>query len=179
MRDGRSQWITGDAARAHVHVERACADVILVGRGTWELDRPKLDVRLAGLEGRSPLRVVLSTQKGASTSSAKLLGEACPPTDLVELVEASPPRVITFDDVPALPANTLLVEGGMATATAFLREDLVDRLLIYRAPILIGGGRTLGDIGLAGLGHAHGRWLRTDTRRLGSDTLDVYERVRG
>ncbi|UVO55925.1 bifunctional diaminohydroxyphosphoribosylaminopyrimidine deaminase/5-amino-6-(5-phosphoribosylamino)uracil reductase RibD [Sphingomonas sp. SUN039] len=156
MGDGRSQWITGAAARAHAHVERASADAILVGRGTWEADAPKLDVRLPGLEDRSPLRVVLSTKK-----------------------EALSPHVITLDEVAGLPADRLLVEGGMATAASFLRDDLVDRLLIYRAPVLIGGGRTLGDIGLGDLSDAHGRWTRIDSRRLGSDTLDVYERVRG
>ena len=61
MADGRSQWITGAAARAHTHLERAQADVILVGRGTWDFDTPKLDVRLSGLENRSPRIVVLST----------------------------------------------------------------------------------------------------------------------
>jgi diaminohydroxyphosphoribosylaminopyrimidine deaminase/5-amino-6-(5-phosphoribosylamino)uracil reductase len=71
----------------------------------------------------------------------------------------------------------LLVEGGAETASAFLREDLVDRLLLYRAPILIGSGRdALGDIGLGSLAEAHGRWRLTDSRMLGSDRLEVYAR---
>src|SRR3546814_18154348 len=53
MADGRSRWITGDAARAHAHLERARAEMILGGRGTLEADAPKLDVRLNGLEDRS------------------------------------------------------------------------------------------------------------------------------
>ena len=72
----------------------------------------------------------------------------------------------------------LLVEGGAQTAAAFLAEDLVDRLLLYRAPILIGGGRVLPDIGLDDLAEAHGRWRLRDARQLGSDRLEVYERVR-
>src|SRR3546814_18088439 len=60
MADGRSRWITGDAARAHAHLERARAEMILVGRGTLEADAPKLDVRLTGLEDRSPRRAVLT-----------------------------------------------------------------------------------------------------------------------
>ncbi len=53
---GESRWITGEDARAHAHGERARADMILVGRGTLEADRPTLDVRLPGLEERAPRR---------------------------------------------------------------------------------------------------------------------------
>jgi diaminohydroxyphosphoribosylaminopyrimidine deaminase/5-amino-6-(5-phosphoribosylamino)uracil reductase len=75
--------------------------------------------------------------------------------------------------------DSLLVEGGAGAASAFLAADRVDRLLLYRAPILIGGGKpALGDIGLADLADAHGRWRLADTRLLGSDRLDVYERIR-
>lgn len=155
MADGRSQWITGAAARAHGHVARARADGILVGRGTWETDKPALDVRLPGLEERSPAIVVLSSVASAAASVASLAG------------------------IGKLEADWLLVEGGMATAASFLRADLVDSLFLYRAPVFIGGGRTLGDIGLADLADAHGRWSHADSRRLGSDTLDVYERIRG
>ncbi len=73
----------------------------------------------------------------------------------------------------------LLVEGGAGAAAAFLRADLVDRLLLYRAPVLIGEGRpALGDIGLASLADAHGRRRLDDSRLLASDRLEVYERVR-
>ena len=57
---GESQWITGEDARRHVHVERARSDMILVGRGTYMADRPRLDVRLPGLEERSPRRALLT-----------------------------------------------------------------------------------------------------------------------
>src|SRR5678816_1106314 len=75
--------------------------------------------------------------------------------------------------------NDLLVEGGSATATAFLAEDLVDRILIYRAPIIVGEGRSsFGYVGLEGIADAHGRWRAADARPLGVDRLEVYERVR-
>ena len=153
MADGRSQWITGAAARAHAHLERARHEAILVGRGTWEADRPRLDVRLPGLEHRAPERVVLSSRA----------------IDGVRTI-AHP------SEIAGLAGDHLLVEGGARTAAAFLNADLVDRLLLYRAPIVVGGGRTLSDIGLTDLTHAHGRWRLSDARALGSDRVEVYER---
>lgn len=157
MASGASRWITGDAARSHGHLMRARSDAILVGRGTLDADAPRLDVRIPGLEPRSPRRIVLSTQADVPPGWTQLA---------------------TPDDIGLLDANWLLIEGGMGAAAAFLSRDLVDTLLVYRAPIVIGGGRTLGDIGLTDLAGAHGRWLPIDSRRLGSDRLDVYERVR-
>ncbi|KQM96500.1 bifunctional diaminohydroxyphosphoribosylaminopyrimidine deaminase/5-amino-6-(5-phosphoribosylamino)uracil reductase RibD [Sphingomonas sp. Leaf25] len=157
LSDGRSQWITGPVARAHGHLERSRHEAILVGRGTAEIDRPKLNVRLAGLGDHSPARVVLSADCAAMPGFVMLPG-----------VEA----------LGELPGDHVLVEGGAATAAAFLRADVVDRLLLYRAPILIGHGRTLPDIGLTDLTQAHGRWRLHDARSLGSDRLEVYERAR-
>jgi diaminohydroxyphosphoribosylaminopyrimidine deaminase/5-amino-6-(5-phosphoribosylamino)uracil reductase len=155
---GESKWITGEDARAHVHLERAHTDMILVGRGTLAADQPRLDVRLPGLEERSPRRALLSR------------GE---PVDGWEMLRA-PEDVYRLHDV-----NDLLVEGGSATATAFLAADLVDCILLYRAPIIIGEGRqSVGYIGLDAIGDAHGRWESRDGRQLGIDRLEVYERVR-
>ena len=155
---GESKWITGEDARADVHRERARADMILVGRGTYDADRPRLDVRLPGLEDASPRRALLTRGAGVE--------------DWVTL--ASPEEIFALGDV-----NDLLVEGGAGAASAFLEADLVDRLLIYRAPVLIGEGRqSLGYIGLTALADAHGRWELTDHQALGRDRLEVYQRVR-
>lgn len=155
--DGTSRWITGAAARAHGHLVRARSGVILVGRGTVETDAPQLNVRLAGLESRAPERAVLT--RGAAPEGWLAL-----PT---------PDAIQRLGDV-----QDLLVEGGAGAASAFLKAGLVDRLLIYRAPILIGNGRAcLGDIGLVDLAHAHGQWQRVDARPLGNDQLEVYERA--
>ena len=87
---------------------------------------------------------------------------------------AAPEEIARLEKV-----DHLFVEGGAATASAFLEADLVDRLLLYRAPILIGAGKpALGDIGLDALADAHGRWRIIDSRMLGIDRLEVYERVR-
>lgn len=163
---GASQWITGPEARAHAHLERARHEAILVGRGTLDADMPTLDVRLPGLEDRAPRRIVLS-----HTPDLRHPHDGA--DDEWESI-ATPADIVDLDGV-----DHLLVEGGPTTAAAFLAADLVDRLLLYRAPILVGGGRTLPDIGLADLVDAHGRWARTDARSLGSDRLEVYERVGG
>ena len=158
LADGQSQWITGDAARAHVHSRRALADAILVGGGTWRADKPRLDVRLPGLEERSPQRILLT--RGI-------------PPDGVKVINA-PGQIDRLDGV-----QYLYVEGGAQVAASFLAEDLVDRIELYRAPIVIGAGKhALGDIGLASLNEAHGRWTLAEQRQLGSDTYQAYSRTR-
>ena len=155
---GESKWITGEDARKHVHLERAHSDMILVGRGTYQADAPRLDVRLPGLEDWSPRRALLT--RGEAVDGWETLG--------------NPEDVYRLHDV-----NDLLVEGGSATATAFLSADLVDRILIYRAPIIVGEGKSsFGYVGLDAIADAHGRWRISDGRSLGIDRLEVYERLR-
>jgi len=169
--DGESRWITGPAARAHVHLERSRHEAILVGRATWAVDRPGLDVRLPGLEGRSPERIVLSARARQD--------KAGPSFDFAR-DERNPVWIASPEAIAALEnIDHLFVEGGALAASAFLAADLVDRLLLYRAPILIGAGRpALAEIGLGRLAEAHGRWRLHDARMLGKDRLEVYERAR-
>ena len=155
---GESQWITGPAARAHTHAMRAKADAILVGGGTLRADEPRLDVRLPRLEDRSPQRWVLTRGKAPdgwlALSSPDAIGEMA-------------------------GVQYLFVEGGAQAAAALLEADLVDTLLIYRAPIIVGSGLpAVGDIGLGSLDAAHGRWRLEDRLQLGSDELAVYSRTR-
>jgi len=155
---GESKWITGEDARRHVHLERARSDMILVGRGTYLADQPRLDVRLPGLEQASPRRALLT--RGEAVEGWETLSD--------------PRDVFRLHDV-----NDLLVEGGSSTATAFLTEDLVDRILIYRAPIIVGEGKSsFGYVGLDAIADAHDRWRFVDDEQLGVDRLEVYERVR-
>ena len=156
--DGSSQWITGEEARAHVHAQRARQDLILVGGGTWRADKPRLDVRLPGLEDRSPERVLLS--RGVAPDGVRVINE--------------PAQISTLEG-----AQTLYVEGGAVAAASFLAEDLVDELHLYRAPIVIGEGQSaLADLGLESLADAHDRWRLNETRQLGSDTFTSYVRTR-
>ena len=179
---GESRWITGRESRAHAHLERARADMIVVGRGTFEADAPRLDVRLAGLEDRSPARFILSTTTPfvLSEVEARATGDTARGTSFDfaqderwEILE-SPHSIENLSMI-----DHLLVEGGAGAASAFLAADLVDRLLLYRAPILIGEGRAgIGDIGLRDLADAHGRWSLVDSRTLITDRLEIYERQR-
>ena len=164
LADGSSRWITGDRARAHAHLERARADVIVVGRGTLLADDPALDVRLDGLADRAPRRAVLSRSLAAIPPGARI-GDARVIRELAEL-DADPTIL------------TILVEGGAEVATSLLAAGRVDRLLLYRAPIIVGGQSVVGDIGLSDLSAAHERWRRVDTLDLGVDRIEEYERVR-
>lgn len=158
MASGESRWITGDRARAHAHLLRSQCDSILVGRGTFDADAPRLDVRLPGFAPGDHGRLVLTTRPLPDDASAWT-------------AIASPADLLRHADV-----YHCLVEGGAGAAAAFLAAGLVDRLILYRAPILIGGGRPcLADIGLTTLADAHGQWQITDARQLGPDRLEIYE----
>lgn len=158
LADGTSQWITGGEARAHVHSRRAMADVILVGGGTWRTDQPRLDVRLPGLEHRSPQRAVLTSRDVPGA----------------DLHIAAPADIAALDKV-----QYLYVEGGAMTAAGFLAEDLVDRLELYRAPIVIGDGlRAVEALAIADLPGTHSRWQLAERRQLGSDCFEAYARTR-
>lgn len=157
LANGESRWITGEEAREDAHRERARSDMVLVGRGTYDADRPALTVRIPGLEDCSPRRAVLTS--GTAPEGWTPLSE--------------PAGIFALDGV-----NDLLIEGGAGAAAAFLAADLVDRLLIYRAPILIGDGKSaLDDIGLSSLSDAHGRWVPAEAQLLGIDRREVYERA--
>ncbi|GGE11373.1 riboflavin biosynthesis protein RibD [Polymorphobacter glacialis] len=157
MTSGESKWITGDRARAHAHLERARADMILVGRGTLDADSPRLDVRLEGLEDRAPIIAVMSSTPA--------------PDGLRHLRDLQALAAVT-------DADTVLAEGGAALASSLVAADLVDRLLLYRAPILVGGRPALAAIGLANLADAHGRWAPAAVIALGTDRLETYHRIR-
>ena len=162
--DGSSQWITGDAARADVHRRRAAADAIVVGTGTVFADNPSLTARLSdgSLAEHQPLRVVVGKRE-------------IPPESNVTLGD-SPTMVLHSHDphevIRALSARTdVIVEGGPTIAGAFLRAGVVDRILAYVAPVLLGGPfSAVDDVGVAGIASAL-RWRYDGVERIGPDLL--------
>ena len=166
-RAGDSKWISSDAERRGSHALRAACDAVVVGIGTVLVDDPQLTVRL--VPGASPLRVVLDTMLRLPLD-AKILGDAAP--TLVVTTERSDPSRrkalqargvavhVVKADVPwgvdleatlrllrASGVRVLLVEGGGAVITSFLRGRLVDRLIVGVAPTILGAGtEAVGDL---------------------------------
>jgi diaminohydroxyphosphoribosylaminopyrimidine deaminase / 5-amino-6-(5-phosphoribosylamino)uracil reductase len=147
--DGTSRWITGEAARHDVHLLRARSDAIVVGTGTVLADDPRLDVRLPGLAATSrPLRVVVGRRE--LPAAAGVLDESAP---TVQLRDHDPASVLAY--LAERDVVGVLLEGGPTLAGAFVAAGLVDRVVAYIAPALLGAGRpALGDAGIETLSAA-------------------------
>lgn len=162
--DGTSQWITSEAARADVHRRRAVADAIVVGTGTVFSDDPTLTARLpdGSLAQRQPLRVVVGERE--ISTEAKVLND----DSRTMLIRTRDPHEV----IKALADRTdVMLEGGPTLAGAFLRAGVVDRILAYVAPILLGGPVTVIDeVGVSTIGKAL-RWKFDGVEQIGPDLL--------
>jgi diaminohydroxyphosphoribosylaminopyrimidine deaminase / 5-amino-6-(5-phosphoribosylamino)uracil reductase len=162
--DGTSQWITSDAARADVHRRRAACDAIVVGTGTVFIDDPKLTARLPDgtLAEWQPLRVVVGERE--ISSEANVLNDD---TRTMVIRTRDPHEVIK-----ALSDRTdVLIEGGPTLAGAFLRAGVINRILAYVAPILLGGPITaVDDVGVLSIANAQ-RWRFDGIEPIGPDLL--------
>lgn len=142
--DGTSQWITGAAARQHVHEQRAAHDAILVGTGTILADDPSLTARGDGGEllSAQPIPVVVGTRPVPAT--ARIRNH---PRGLIETGSRDLEAVL--HDLYRREIRSVFVEGGPTVASELIGRHLVDDFLVYLAPTLLGGPRTaLGDIGV-------------------------------
>ncbi|MBP8266953.1 MAG: bifunctional diaminohydroxyphosphoribosylaminopyrimidine deaminase/5-amino-6-(5-phosphoribosylamino)uracil reductase RibD [Zoogloea sp.] len=165
LQNGVSQWITGEAARADGHAWRRRAGAILTGVGTVLADNPRLDVRLVPTR-LQPLRVVLDSTLRMPTGARLLLppgkslivgGKGEP--ERRAALEAQGAEVLLLPDragradidallvlLAAREVNEAHVEAGPTLNGALLAGGLVDELLVYQAPLLIGPGHTLATL---------------------------------
>jgi len=197
MSSGESQWITGAAARSDVQRLRACSSAIITGIESVLLDDPALTVRdvdLADENGfiRQPLRVVLDSharlprsasiiEQPGRTVQVVTQEEAMASVGLEceQLVMPASPQGI---DLPALlnylakqeQCNEVLVETGARLAGAFIQAQLVDELVVYMAPTLLGShARPLVDLPLSEMREQQ-RLILADVRHLGEDVRLTY-----
>jgi diaminohydroxyphosphoribosylaminopyrimidine deaminase/5-amino-6-(5-phosphoribosylamino)uracil reductase len=151
--DGTSRWITGERARTDVHRLRGEVDTVLVGVGTVIADDPALTVRDADrLAPRQPLRVVADTHGRTPYSAQVRDASADTWIATAEEVGWSDGRldpVALLERLHARGRRHVLLEGGPTLAAAFLQAGLVDRVVAYVAPVLLGAGvAALGDAGV-------------------------------
>lgn len=192
---GDSQWVSGEASRTHVHRLRDCVDAIMVGIGTVEHDDPRLTTRLEE-GGRDPLRVVVDSSLRIDESAAilNLDSEAATliattdraPTDKARRLEKKGIELLRATgadgqvDLTALlrhlgqrQIQSVLLEGGASLSGSALKQGLVDRVMVFVAPKLLGGGDGLGIFagkGVTSMADAlHLEDVRTS--RLGDDLL--------
>ena len=199
---GESRWITGEAARREVHALRARHDAILVGSGTVLADDPDLTCRIPGME-RVPMLRVVADARLRTPPSARLVQSARVAPVLVMTAPGHPPAaqapfIAAGADIITAPAHAgggldlpsllralgrrgvtrVLAEGGAGLAAALLRQGLVDRLVWFHAPAVMGGDGhpALEGLRLAALS-AMPRFRRVALRALGDDMLSEFERI--
>jgi diaminohydroxyphosphoribosylaminopyrimidine deaminase / 5-amino-6-(5-phosphoribosylamino)uracil reductase len=198
MASGESRWITGTVAREDVQRLRGESCAIVTGIGTVLADDPRLDLRLpeALTRGRQPLRVVLDSglkirpdARILEPPGASLVYTAAAASPLADSLRAAGTEVESLPrgpeglDLPALltalgerECNDVLVEAGPTVTGAFVAAGLVDRLVVYLAPALM-GTTALGMLSLPGLTRMSERlqWRFVDVRRVGEDLRIVAE----
>jgi len=167
-RDGSSRWITGEAARLDVHRLRGAADAIVVGAGTALADDPSLTVRDPSYRGRPPLRVLVDA-RGRVPETGDLFDGSAP--TLVATTELAPPHrreawrsrgaelllyepegarvplARLFADLGKRDVQSVLIEGGPTLAWSAVEDGVVDTIVVYLAPKLIGGDAAPGILG--------------------------------
>ena len=188
--------ITGEPARLWTHMQRATSDAVLIGWGTARIDDPRLTVRLAGLEQRTPLRVVLAGRRALDARLALLDDTAHGPVAVIAIPEKQldVPRGVEVigvagahgrpDLAAALTAlaergvQSLLLEAGPTLLEALLSAGLVDRFHLLRSEVEVGPeglpatprGSIEARLGTAG-------FSLVDHRLLGADNLRTFERI--
>lgn len=201
-----SYWITGKAARAHAHRLRAEHDAVMVGIETALTDDPDLTCRIPGLTDRSPVRIVVDSRLRLPCHAKALAGTVptwvvCAATAQGTPANALAANTLSNSGAEIIPISKtdqqgrphpqamlkslgmrgitrLLVEGGGKLASSLLQYGLVDRLILFQAPKLIGGDGVpaVAPLGLERLS-ASPRFTRVRTMAVGADLMTLYERA--
>jgi diaminohydroxyphosphoribosylaminopyrimidine deaminase/5-amino-6-(5-phosphoribosylamino)uracil reductase len=194
---GASRWITGERARAHVHLLRAQYDAVMIGAGTAVADDPELTSRLPGLTAKRIVRIVVDTTARLSPESKLATTAHEHPVWMLTAPNTKAPATLAGKAIEVLPVTAsengidlsaalkllagrgltrIFVEGGATLAASLVKADLVDNLLWYRAPRIMGEG--IGALGSLSLGELTSlpRFKREETIRLGEDVLETYAR---
>jgi diaminohydroxyphosphoribosylaminopyrimidine deaminase/5-amino-6-(5-phosphoribosylamino)uracil reductase len=173
-RDGTSRWITGPEAREDVHRLRASSGAIVVGAGTVVADNPSLTVRIPGYRGRAPLRVavdaagrlprtaalfdgsaptLVATVPGVQTATRRAWEEAG--ADVLLIDGGADQNTVSLEALIELlgkrDVQSVLIEGGPTLAWSAVAAGVVDRLVLYLSPKLIGGAGAPGILGGRGI----------------------------
>jgi len=152
-RTRHSQWISGPACRRHAHALRAECDAIVVGTGTLKHDNPSLTVRDADMVGDAPLRVVFCFETPRFFPACNLLSDDAPSRFYVRSINDDTRRWrdagVQVEQAMSLPAMLkhladdgylqILLEGGGALHTSFLEAGFSNEMVLYQAPMMIGG----------------------------------------
>lgn len=158
---GNSQWITGPASRERVHQLRDRSDAVMVGIGTVLADNPRLTTRLSQGGGRDPLRIVIDSRLMTPENALVVTGESEARTLIATTVDAPEGKARRLRelgvevlrigdgaavDLPQLMSElgrrgiqSILLEGGGRLNSAALQSGIVDRCLLFYAPVLLGG----------------------------------------
>jgi len=164
--DGTSKWITNEESRADVQKVRRRVDAIMVGTQTVIADDPHLVPR-DGLDGSNPLRIVCGTQelpKGAQVF------DSAAPTKVI----ASKDLGVVAAELLATGVNHILLESGPTLASAMLHACMLDELMIYQGPSLLGAGKNfVADLGAVTLDHGM-KMPRVSTETFGDDVKSIY-----
>jgi diaminohydroxyphosphoribosylaminopyrimidine deaminase/5-amino-6-(5-phosphoribosylamino)uracil reductase len=178
--DGSARWISSEESRADAHRMRGRIDTIMVGIGTVLADDPSLTARSVNgsLTGRQPLRVVVDTQgrtpANARVRDAQAESLIATAADYGSGADDRVDLAALLRDLHARGRRHVLVEGGPRLAASFLDAGLVDEVLIYLAPLLLGAGRVAVEGGrIATLAEAR-RLELVESRRLGTDLMLRY-----
>jgi diaminohydroxyphosphoribosylaminopyrimidine deaminase/5-amino-6-(5-phosphoribosylamino)uracil reductase len=168
--DGTSQWITGIESRHDIHSLRAQSDAILIGTGTAIADNPSLLPHLID-DDRRPMRYVIGNR--AIPSQSQLLSDGYPTTLITSHTFTE-----LLDSLKSLGVNQVMVESGSLLGTALMNEGLIDEIVLYQAPSIMGtGSRAIGDLGISTLSDALD-WHFSDVQMIGRDLKVLLTHVK-